>query len=350
MLGRIPLGQLLLEIGCHRVEVFLDALVHLVALDDQLAEIVVEDVAHHADRDVRLALQQLRPLAVPELLALGVDALPLADQALQILDDRLLLGTFGRGADNHAHVLRRDLRDNALEARTLALAQLAAHAGHAAGRHEHQKTPGERDLRSQASALVADRILGDLHEHRIARFERQLDAARLPFEAGRVPVHLTGIQHAVAGLADVDERRLHARQHVLHTAEVDVADRGDLLDVGDVMLDEHVVLDDGDLRVMAAFAHHHETVHVLAAREEVLLDQLALAAALAAVVAAALLLRLQSGGALDVGDLVDVLLLARAAHGHLIVTLLVGRAGAATATATGDVGVIVFFLVACAAG
>ena len=55
-------------------------LVHLVALDDQLAEIVVEDVAHHADRDVRLALQQLRPLAVPELLALGVDALPLADQ------------------------------------------------------------------------------------------------------------------------------------------------------------------------------------------------------------------------------------------------------------------------------
>ena len=91
-------------------------------------------------------------------------------------------------------------------------------------------------------------------------------------------------------------------------------------------------------------------VHVLAAREEVLLDQLALTAALAAVVAAALLLRLQSGGALDVGDLVDVLLLARAAHGHLIVTLLVGRAGAATATATGDVGVIVFFLVACAAG
>ena len=197
---------------------------------------------------------------------------------------------------------------------------------------------------------MADRILGDLHEHRVARFERQLDAARLPFEAGRVPVHLTGIQHAVAGLADVDERRLHARQHVLHAAEVDVADRGDLLDVGDVMLDEHVVLDDGDLRVMAAFAHHHETVHVLAAREEVLLDQLALAAALAAVVAAALLLRLQSGGALDVGDLVDVLLLARAAHGHLIVTLLVGRAGAATATATGDVGVIVFFLVACAAG
>ena len=34
MLGRIPLGQLLLEIGRHRVEVFLDALVHLVALDD----------------------------------------------------------------------------------------------------------------------------------------------------------------------------------------------------------------------------------------------------------------------------------------------------------------------------
>ena len=77
---------------------------------------------------------------------------------------------------------------------------------------------------------------------------------------------------------------------------------------------------------------------MLAAREEVLLDQLALAAALAAVVAAALLLRLQSGGALDVGDLVDVLLLARAAHGHLIVTLLVGRAGAATSRVRRDDG------------
>ena len=46
----------------------------------------------------------------------------------------------------------------------------------------------------------------------------------LALEAGGVPVDLAGVEHGVAALADVDERRLHARQHVLHPAEVDVAD------------------------------------------------------------------------------------------------------------------------------
>ncbi len=76
------------------------------------------------------------------------------------------------------------------------------------------------------------------------------------------------------------------------------------------MLDEHVVFDHRDLRMASTFTHDHEPVHVLAAREEVLFEQLVLAAAFTAVVATALLLRLETRRAFDIGDLIDVLLLA----------------------------------------
>ena len=44
-----------------------------------------------------------------------------------------------------------------------------------------------------------------------------------------VVLHVAAVEHRVLRRADVDERRLHARQHVLHPAEVDVA--VDLVDV-----------------------------------------------------------------------------------------------------------------------
>ena len=56
-----------------------------------------------------------------------------------------------------------------------------------------------------------------------------------------VEVDVAPVEHRVLGGADVDERRLHARQHVLDLAEVDVA--VDLRDV--VGRPRHVVLDQG---------------------------------------------------------------------------------------------------------
>ncbi len=310
MLFRVPPLELVTQIGCHVVEVLLDAVVHAVAFHNHLVEVVVENVAHHANRHVRLALQQLRTLAVQELLALALNLGPLVGQPLEILRNRLFGRPLGRGANDHTHVLRCDLRDDRLQAVAFAVAELAAHAGHAAGWHEHKEAPGERHLARQSCALVPDRVFRHLHEHGIARLECELDPARLTLQTRGVPVHLAGVQHTVAGLADVHECGLHARQHVLHTAKVDVAHGGDLLDVGDVMLDEHVVFDHRDLRMASTFTHNHEPVHVLAAREEVLFEQLVLAAAFTAVVATALLLRLETRRAFDIGDLIDVLLLA----------------------------------------
>ena len=118
---------------------------------------------------------------------------------------------------------------------------------------------------------MADRVLRDLHEHAVAGLERELDAARLVLLAvlgSGIPVDLAGVQHGVAAAADVDEGGLHARQHVLHATEVDVADERRVLVARDVVLDEHVVFEHGDLDAAVLGAHDHLAVDGLAAGEE----------------------------------------------------------------------------------
>src|SRR5699024_7183507 len=169
---------------------------------------------------------------------------------------------------------------------------------------EHHVPAGQGDLAGQAGTLVADRVLGDLHQHRVTALERELDAPRLALQAHGVPVDLAGVEHGVAALADVHERRLHGGQHVLDLAHVDVADHRGLRLLGDVVLDEHVVLEHRDLGAAGALAHHHRALDGLAAGEELRLgDDAALAAGVAAL-AAALALGLEAGGALDGLDLV----------------------------------------------
>ena len=73
-------------------------------------------------------------------------------------------------------------------------------------------------------------------------------------------VHLAGVEHAVAAAADVDERGLHAREHVLHPPEVDVADHRGRAGAGHVVLDEDVFFEDRDLVALAVLGDHHELV------------------------------------------------------------------------------------------
>ena len=127
-------------------------------------------------------------------------------------------------------------------------------------RHVDQVPAGQRDVAGQPRALVPDRVLGHLYQDRVARLQRLLDRARPPFQAGGVPVHLAGVQHRVAAPADVDERGLHAGQHVLHLAEVHVADHRGGAGPGHVVLDEHAVLKDRDLGAVAALPDHHGPV------------------------------------------------------------------------------------------
>src|SRR5690606_38070392 len=212
-----------------------------------------------------------------------------------------------RRPDDDAGVVGHDLAEDLLQPRALVLGQLARDAGHPAARHVHEVAAGEGDLARQARALVADRLLRHLHEHRVAGLQRLLDPARLALEPGRVPVDLARVEDGVAALADVDEGGLHARQHVLHAAEIDVAGHGRLALLrrpGDVVLDEHAVLEDRDLHAPGVLADHHRPLDGLAAGQELGLGDDRPTAARVAALAAPLALGLQARGALESRDLV----------------------------------------------
>ena len=75
-----------------------------------------------------------------------------------------------------------------------------------------------------------------------------------------VVLDVAAVQHGVLRRGDVDERGLHAGQHVLHPADVDVA--VDLADVvgrpADVVLDQVAALEHGDLGHVLADLHAHQ--------------------------------------------------------------------------------------------
>src|SRR5262249_43756290 len=82
-----------------------------------------------------------------------------------------------------------------------------------------------------AGALGPDRILGRLHDDLLSGLQQVGDlwpaaAPAAPPAPGRLAVgrdDLVDVQEAVLLEPDVDERRLHARKHVVHAALVDVA-------------------------------------------------------------------------------------------------------------------------------
>ena len=160
---------------------------------------------------------------------------------------------------------------------------------------------------------MADRILADLNDDVIAGFERLLDLATGPTEAGGLPIHFTGVEHAVAAAADIDERGFHRGQHVLHDAEVDIADHRRGGRRRDEVLDDDAVLENRDLGVAGALMrrfganlvpHHHHPVHGLPAGQEFGFGKDGRAAATGiAAVTASLPLGLQSSGTADALDL-----------------------------------------------
>ena len=72
---------------------------------------------------------------------------------------------------------------------------------------------------------MAHGVLGHLHQHGVPGLQCVLDAARLPVEVGGVPVDFPRIQDCIAAAANIDEGCLHAGQHVLDLAQIDVANQ-----------------------------------------------------------------------------------------------------------------------------
>ena len=151
---------------------------------------------------------------------------------------------------------------------------------------------------------MAHGVLGDLDQDGVAGLQRVLDPALLAFEVDGFPVDFTGVQHGVAAASDVNEGSFHGGQDVLDLAEVDVADQGVLLGLGDKVLGQDAVFQDADLDSVVALADDHLPVHGFAAGQELGLGDDGAAAAGVAGFAAALLLGFEPGGALDAGHAV----------------------------------------------
>src|SRR6185369_14371178 len=220
----------------------------------------------------------------------------------------------GGGPHDHAGPVGDQVLEHVAQAAPLHVGELAGDPGGVAVRDVDQVPAGERDVAGEAGALVPDRVLGHLHHHRLPRVEGRLDRAGPPLQTGGVPVDLAGVEHRIAATADVHEGRLHAGQHVLDLAEVDVADHGRGGLASDVVLDQDAVLEHSDLGPVALLPDDHHALDRLAAGQELRLGQDRRSGpALLATVPAPLPLRLETGGA---GDALHLVAGARGADPH----------------------------------
>ena len=168
----------------------------------------------------------------------------------------------GRGAHDEPGVVRADAVEHLAQPLALVVGEALRDAvGLGLARHHHDEAAGEAHLLGEARALGADRVLRDLHEDHLPVLEQALDLRLVAaLDLGLVEGDVAAVEHAVLRRADVDERGLHAREHVLHLAEVDVAvDRLVAGGRGQRVLDEAAALEHRDLGVTAlAHVHAHQ--------------------------------------------------------------------------------------------
>ncbi len=101
-------------------------------------------------------------------------------------------------------------------------------------RQIHQQASGETQLRGKARAFGADGVLDDLHQQALSLEQHLLDGLGGIVAVGAVLPDVGDMQEGGALQPDVDERRLHAGQHALHLADIDVADQAALAAALDV--------------------------------------------------------------------------------------------------------------------
>ena len=218
-----------------------DALVGTVVVDHRALEVTGEEVAHDAQRQLGLLVDELGRLRG---LGAGLDRLPEALEEDEVALDVLCGRAFCGGADDHAALRDVELLDDLLEPGALVVRKSARHAEPLALRHEDDEATGQRDLGGEPRALRLHRVLDRLDEQLLAARDQILDLLAVPFSFELGHDDLVDVEEAVLLEADLDERGLHSRQDVVDGAEIDVAgDRaafGPLeVDLGDAVVLEH---------------------------------------------------------------------------------------------------------------
>ena len=220
-----------------------DALVRRVVVDQRALEVAGEEVARDAERQLRLLVDERRRL---RRLRLVLDRLPeLLEEdevALDVLGGRALRGR----ADDHAAFLHLERLDDLLQARPLVVVEPARDAEPFAERDVDDEAAGQRDLGREPRALRLHRVLDRLDEHLLAALDQVLDLAAVALALELGHDDLVDVEEAVLLEPDLDERGLHAGQHVVDRAEVDVPGDRSALRTLEVDLGDAVVLEDRD--------------------------------------------------------------------------------------------------------
>ncbi len=191
----------------------------LARIDLDLAGVVGDEVAQHAVREVQVLVQQGRRRRAH---GQRLQRSPGFAQIGDVVGELIAAGVFGDGAhDISARFVGWQHRGQTCAYRfALGLAfDLLRNPDMRFLRQVDQRAAGNADLRRQARALGADRILDHLHHQRLALVQHLLDRLRgglaMPVMAmaaarlARLP-DVGDVQKRGAFQADVDESRLHA--------------------------------------------------------------------------------------------------------------------------------------------
>ena len=312
----VPLLQAGDQVRCHVRHVRLDGIPSVLALNNHRGEVLVEDVTHGLNHQVGLLVEHLRSQHLTGV-SLLLNLFPLRTQTVNVVGQLLLRSTLRRSTNNHASTLGQLVLQNLLQASTLGVGQLAGNTGHRTTRHVHQEATGQGNLAGQAGTLVTNRVLGDLHQNRIAGLQGVLNLAGCTVQTGDIPVDLARVQHSVAAASNVNERSFHGRQNVLNLTQVHVANQGILLGLGHEVLSQHAVLKHTNLDAAVLLTNQHLTVHRLAASQELSLGHDVAAATQGTGLAAAHTLRLQAGRTAHTGHGVGCVRVSQARRTHL---------------------------------
>ncbi len=121
---------------------------------------------------------------------------------------------FGGRADDDAVALGLHVVDDLAESSSLAVGQTLGDTDGARVGNQHREATGQRDFLSEARALGADGVLGDLTDDGLSGLDHLFDALvvrRRPFDVVQVKGDVAAIQHRILRDSDVDKGQFHAR-------------------------------------------------------------------------------------------------------------------------------------------
>src|SRR4029079_10515747 len=218
-----------------------DALLRPLVVDEQLLEVIGEEIADDAQRQLGLLVEERGRLLG---LCTRLDLLPEPLEEDKVALDVFCGGAFSRRADDDAALLDVECLADATEPDPLVVFERARDTEALAARDIDDEAPRERDLGRQARALRLHRVLDGLDEDLLASANQVLDLLAVAPALELGDDDLVDIEEAVLLEADLDKRGLHARQDVVDDALVDVAcDRAALgpleVDLGDLVVLEH---------------------------------------------------------------------------------------------------------------